>query len=81
MEHSDRGKYVTHVVREWIDNDEVSISGARAAARRDRLEEFLRSKIKYALPNEPAHHVRQELAANDMGRVDWAGIAESLTEE
>lgn len=80
MEHSDRGRHVTHLVQVWIENDGEHIVDAQAYARQgadvlaDHLTEILRQARRSSAPWQTA----QELAPNDYDRVDWQGIANDL---
>lgn len=83
MEHSDRGKHVTHLVQVWIENDGACVTGAQAAARisTDSLRVYLTNVLKSAPRMSAARQMADELASNDYGRVDWQMVAEDLLDE
>lgn len=81
-EQSNRGRYVTEQVQIWIENDGDRIEKAKEQARRGDLDRYLKGEIQFAKSWDAAHHVKQELAWNDLEyRVDWQAIAASLLSE
>lgn len=83
MEYSDRGRYVTHLVTVWIENDGDHVDMARQMAKvgpeslASRLTEILRRSPRGSAPFQTA----QDLAPNDYARIDWKQIAEDLLSE
>lgn len=81
-EHSDRGRYVTDQVKLWLENDGQVIDSARKVAAVDGLAGFV-EYVSTIVRRQAgaAWHVRQELAENDYGRINWAEIYGEITEE
>lgn len=83
-EHSDRARWVTHLVTAWIENDSDYANKAREMYQEFDMATFgqylattLRRARKYTAPWQCA----QELAPNDYQRIHWSDVADSLLEK
>lgn len=72
--YSERERYVTDQVANWITSDGDHIADAQKLAKEGSahaLGNFLMTVVRSARPHTAPWHVAQELAPNDWGRVHW----------
>lgn len=82
MEHSQRGKDMTHKVSVWIENDFQFNPTAVSLAHHvgcGALRHYLSVILKAAAPYSAAWQTAQDMAPNDYDRVDWQEIFDTLT--
>ncbi|GAB4589986.1 hypothetical protein [Nocardia sp. IFM 10818] len=82
MTHTDRERYVTILVTEWILSEENPLycDAAYFAENKDDdlLRKFLSLAIRNSKPGSKARAVRNELAHNDFDRIEWSYVARVL---
>ncbi len=80
---SDRERYVTDLVAEWISSDGDYFDQAQSLAREgswSALGDFLMRIVRSARPYSAPWHVAQEMAPNDWARVDWPAVLAALSD-
>jgi hypothetical protein len=83
-EYSDRGRYVTSQVALWLANDSAHFYIARRTLKVEGLGGLRRYALSVLLTGRAYSapwHVMQELAPNDLDRVNWEDVAANVKEE
>lgn len=83
-EDSERARYVTEQVANWITSDGNHYADAQRLANEGSahaLGNFLVTIVRRARPHTAPWHVAQELAPNDWGRVNWREVLRQVQSE
>ena len=90
QEHSERARWVTHLVTVWLENDGDYAENAREIVKQAtdagkdpaaELGKSVSALLRIAPHGSAPWQCAQDLAPNDYNRIRWTDVVESLTED